>query len=152
MAAATETIDQGMLEKLIESDSVRSANVVAQTGGWGLVIQYGTKEGMLAVRRGNVRLWTKLETLVTFLGRMGIDHFAVDASRFDVNAKPARTRSDSSERLRRAHEAAAYDKWFREQVQESLDDPRPNVSHDVVMAESAARRARLRKKISGGKA
>lgn len=32
-------------------------------------------------------------------------------------------------------EAQAYDLWFRAQVQASLDDPRPNVSHDQVMAE-----------------
>lgn len=147
-----ETIDQGMLEKLVESHSVRGASVVAQTGGWGVVIQYGTKEGALAVRRGNVRLWSKLETLVSFLSRMGIDHFKVDASGYDASVKPARTRRDSSERLRETHEAAAYDKWFREQVQESLDDPRPNVSHEVVKADVAARRAKLLKQIKGGKA
>jgi hypothetical protein len=32
-------------------------------------------------------------------------------------------------------EAEAYDRWFRAKVQESLDDPRPNIPHDVVMAE-----------------
>jgi hypothetical protein len=148
MAAAPETIDQGMLERLVESHSVRGANVVAQTGGWGVVIQYGTKEATLAVRRGSVRLWAKLETLVTFLSRMGIDHFEVDASGFE-GAKPTRTRRDASERLREAHEAAAYDKWFREQVQESLDDPRPNVSHAEVKADIAARRANLLKRIKG---
>ncbi|CAB3774746.1 hypothetical protein [Paraburkholderia humisilvae] len=152
MAAMPETIDQGMLEKLVESHSVRGANVVAQTGGWGVVILYGTKEGMLAVRRGNVRTWTKLDTLVGFLTRMGINQFEVDASNFDPNVKTTRTRHDSSERLRDAHEAAAYDKWFRQQVQESLDDPRPSVPHEVVKADMAARRAKLLKKIKGGKA
>ena len=34
-----------------------------------------------------------------------------------------------------AEEAEAYDRWFRAKVQESLDDPRPNVPHDMVMAE-----------------
>ncbi|WP_459252400.1 antitoxin PaaA2 family protein [Paraburkholderia sediminicola] len=149
MAAAPETIDQGMLEKLVESRSVRGANVVAQTGGWGVVIQYGTKEGTLAVRRGSVRLWAKLETLVTFLSRMGIDHFEVDASGFDVGTKQIRTRRDASERLREAHEAAAYDKWFREQVQESLADPRPNVSHAEVKADIATRRAKLLQRSKG---
>ena len=32
-------------------------------------------------------------------------------------------------------EAEAYDRWFRAKVQESLDDQRPNIPHDVVMAE-----------------
>jgi hypothetical protein len=34
-----------------------------------------------------------------------------------------------------AEEAEAYDRWFRAKVQESLDDPRPSVPHDQVMAE-----------------
>jgi hypothetical protein len=44
--------------------------------------------------------------------------------------------------------AAAYEKWFREQVQESLDDPRPNVQHAQVQKEMADKKAALRKRIS----
>lgn len=33
-----------------------------------------------------------------------------------------------------AEEAEAYDHWFREKVQMSLDDQRPSASHDEVMA------------------
>lgn len=32
-------------------------------------------------------------------------------------------------------QAASYDRWFRAQVQASLDDPRPSIPHDKVMAE-----------------
>ncbi len=32
-------------------------------------------------------------------------------------------------------EATAYERWFRAKVQKSLDDPRPNIPHDQVMAE-----------------
>ncbi|HBO2000446.1 stability determinant [Pseudomonas aeruginosa] len=35
-------------------------------------------------------------------------------------------------------QAASYDRWFRRKVQESLDDPRPGVPHDQVMAEMEA--------------
>ncbi len=31
-------------------------------------------------------------------------------------------------------QAEAYDKWFRAEVQASLDDPRPTIPHDEVMA------------------
>jgi len=31
-------------------------------------------------------------------------------------------------------EAEAYDRWFREKVQASLDDQRPSAPHDEVMA------------------
>ncbi len=32
-------------------------------------------------------------------------------------------------------EADSYDTWFRAKVQESLDDPRPSIPHDQVMAQ-----------------
>ena len=32
--------------------------------------------------------------------------------------------------------AAAYDRWFRATVQASLDDKRPSIPHDQVMAET----------------
>ena len=35
-------------------------------------------------------------------------------------------------------QAASYDCWFRAQVQASLDDPRPSIPHDQVMAEMDA--------------
>jgi hypothetical protein len=122
--------------------------VIAQAGGWGVVIQYGMTERVLAVRRGNVRIWPKLDTLVAFLRRIGIARFQVDATGYDATAKPLRARVDASERMRQAHEAAAYDKWLREQVQESLDDPRPNVSHAQVQKAMAEKKAALRKQIA----
>lgn len=30
----------------------------------------------------------------------------------------------------------SYDRWFRERVQRSLDDPRPSLAHDDVMSET----------------
>ncbi|MFM0381579.1 hypothetical protein PQQ72_31665 [Paraburkholderia strydomiana] len=148
MAISLDTIDQSTLEKLVEANSVRGANVIAQAGGWGVVIQYGMTERVLAVRRGNVRIWPKLETLVAFLRRIGIARFQVDATGYDATAKPLRARVDASERMRQAHEAAAYEKWFREQVQESLDDPRPNVLHATVQKQMAEKKAALRKRIA----
>ncbi len=35
-------------------------------------------------------------------------------------------------------EAEAYDRWFRAKVQASLDDGRPGILHDQVMAEADA--------------
>ncbi|WP_323119372.1 type II toxin-antitoxin system RelB family antitoxin [Burkholderia alba] len=148
MASSLDTIDQHTLEQLVQANSVRGANVVAQAGGWGVVIQYGMTERVLAVRRGNVRIWPRLDTLVAFLHRIGIARFQVDATSFDMSAKPVRARVDASERLRHAHEAAAYDRWFREQVQESLDDPRPNVPHAQVQQEMAVKKAALRKRLA----
>jgi hypothetical protein len=41
-------------------------------------------------------------------------------------------------------EAEAYDRWLRAKVQESLDDPRPNIPHDQVMARMRALLAKKR--------
>lgn len=46
-------------------------------------------------------------------------------------------------------QAASYDRWFRARVQASLDDPRPSLPHDEVMAEM---RALLKAKQEGGNA
>jgi hypothetical protein len=43
-------------------------------------------------------------------------------------------------------QAASYDRWFRAKVQASLDDPRPNIPHDQVMAEMRALIESKRKK------
>jgi hypothetical protein len=46
-------------------------------------------------------------------------------------------------------EAEAYDAWFRAKVQASIDDPRPRIPHDDVMAKldaiiaEAERKAKL---------
>ena len=45
-----------------------------------------------------------------------------------------------------AKDAPAYDRWFREQVQAALDDPRPSIPHDHVMAEMRALIASKRRK------
>ena len=49
-------------------------------------------------------------------------------------------------------QAASYDRWFRAKVQASLDDPRPSIPHDEVMAhmdaiiEKAEKRHKARNK------
>ncbi len=41
-------------------------------------------------------------------------------------------------------DAAAYDAWFKAQVQQAIDDPRPGVPADVARKHFAARRDALR--------
>lgn len=45
-----------------------------------------------------------------------------------------------------AEEAAAYDRWFRTQVLEAIDDPQPSIPHDHVMARMRAIIAAKREK------
>lgn len=43
-------------------------------------------------------------------------------------------------------QATSYDAWFRRQIQASMDDDRPNISHDQVMSEMKSRLAAKREK------
>ena len=45
-----------------------------------------------------------------------------------------RSTDNRAQALRKAHEAAAYNEWLAAEIQEAVDDPRPNLSHDEVMA------------------
>jgi hypothetical protein len=145
---ATETIDQKTLTQLVEAGAVRAAHVVGQGNGWTLAAKYGLTERFLSAKRGDVRVFRKLETLVSFLRDMGINSFDVDAAGFDPDSIERTTRPDRAAALKEAHAARAYDKWFREQVQESLDDPRPNVPHAQVQQEMTEKKAALRKRLA----
>ena len=65
---------------------------------------------------------------------------------------PADKRSaTASVRMKRVHEAAAYDHWFREQVQAAIDDPRPSVDDGAARLQFAARRAALAPSTGGAR-
>lgn len=113
------------------------------------MIKYGASQAaLMAQRSGKVRVFKRFETLAVYLKEFGINRFEVDITDFDPANGGGVTRPDRSEALKRAHEAAALDAWLREQVQESLDDPRPTVAHEDVKAYFAARKAVLNKKES----
>ena len=57
--------------------------------------------------------------------RIGLPQYHVDGSRFDPTTAQ-RTNAAASQRLKHAHEAAAYDKWFSAEVDQAIkeaDDP-----------------------------
>ncbi|HGA2318368.1 TPA: hypothetical protein ACIRVE_002944 [Pseudomonas putida] len=102
---------------------------------------------LIAQRSGNVRLFKKFETLVSYLLDLGIDHFQVDASTFDPSQLNTYQRPDRALALKRAHEAAAYESWFAEQVEASLEDVSPVIEDDDAERQFAAYRANLKAKI-----
>ncbi len=144
----TETIDHSTLSRLIENGSVRSTSIVAKPGGWTIQIQHGNEEHTLTAQRsGQVRLFKRLETLVTYLRGLGISQFDVDASSYDPSQMKTYARPDRAEAMKQAHEAAAYDEWFKRQVQTSIDDPRPSISDEETRRIFAAKRDALRKRV-----
>ena len=148
----TETIDHGTLAELVEAGALRSAHVVGQPGGWSLRVKYGAAERSLAAQRSRqVRVFRRMETLVSYLKDIGIERFDVDAA--DYEAEGGKSRPDRAEAMRRTHEAAAHDKWFREQVEAAVkeaDDPNTEwVPQEIVKQDMARQRAELLARIKG---
>lgn len=110
MAITIETIDHATLQRLVEAGAVRGADVVGQPGGWTLCIKYGMIERVLAARRGSIRIFVKLETVVSYLKSIGISQFIVNAANYD--SKPLRTRPDSAARMKRAFVAVKNETFF----------------------------------------
>jgi hypothetical protein len=131
---ATETIDHSTLSRLVKAGAVLGAHVVGQPGGWAVVVKYGMHERPLAsTNTRTVRCWRRLDTVVSYLKGIGLVQFDVDAANYDQAATIA-SRPDRAAALKRAHEAAAYDTWFRAQVQEALDDPSPAINNEDASA------------------
>ena len=147
----TETIDHTTLTKLAEAGVVRSAHVVGQAGGWGVLVKYGMTERALAAQRSHqMRIFRKLETLVTYLKGVGIPRFDVDAVNYDAEGESVYKRPDRAVAMKKAHESAAYDKWLKAEIQETIDDPSPSIPHDEVMRDVRAviKRARAKRAAS----
>lgn len=135
----TETIDHSTLSKLAEAGVVRSAHVVGQEGGWEILVKYGMTERVLAAQRSHqVRRFRKLETLVDYLKGVGIARFDVDAVNYDSHSVTAHKRPDRAAAMKDAHEAAAYTKWLKAEIQEAIDDPSPTIPHDTAMRQIRA--------------
>jgi hypothetical protein len=129
----TETIDHTTLSKLAEAGVVRSAHVVGQDGGWSVLVKYGMTERALAAQRSQqVRIFRKLETLVDYLKGVGIPRFDVDTENYS-NSSATHKRPDRAAAMKEAHQAAAYTKWLKAEIQEAIDDTGPTIPHDEAM-------------------
>lgn len=132
MPTTAHTIDHATLAHLAGAGAVRGVRVVGKPGGWGVLVQYGTTERALSVNPDKMRIWKKFETLVSYLKEFRIDQFHIDTKDYDPSVSIVR-RADTSARMK-----AAHDSWSRAKAEQSLADPRPNVSHAQVMADAQA--------------
>jgi hypothetical protein len=141
----TETIDHATLARLVDSGVVQTAHVVSQSGGWAVRVRWESVEKQLAAQRSRqVRLFRRLETLVSYLKGLGLQSFEVNVEKFDPRASKTHSRPDRSAALKHAHQAASYDQWFRSQVQASIDDSRQSIADEEARRLFAARKAGLR--------
>jgi hypothetical protein len=147
-----ELITPGTLKELVSANAVRSATVYGSKGGYLVLVRYGIIERVVAARsnRGALRerKFPTLDSVDNFLRkRVHITDYHVNSAEYEPPPRQARE-VEASQRLKQLHEAAAYDKWYREQVQASLDDPRPGIPNDEVKKRFAAKRQALRQRLT----
>jgi hypothetical protein len=139
----TATIDHATLAGRVAAGTIRNARIIGQAGGWGIIVKDGRTARTLAARRGSARLFRRFETLVGYLKQIGLDRYEVDASGYAPEI-PTRRRPDSAKRLARAHAAAGHDRWFRAQVEGTIEGIRRGRVAVITSEEHDARWRRKR--------
>ena len=155
MQTPDKTIDHGTLRRLVDAGAHVGAEVIGATGGWGVVINYARASQTLSATRGQPRTWRQFETLAGYLKDLGITEVRVNTADFEPGprtGKQDKRSTTASDRMKRAHQAAAYDSWFREQLEASIDDPRPSIDDEQARKRFAAKRAALAKRTAPKKA
>lgn len=150
MSTTHQTIDHATLRLLLAAGASVGAEVVGMGSSWGVVIHHGRARQTLAATRGQAKTFRHFETLAGYLKGLGIVEYRVNAAGFEPGGAkqdaPGLRSVTASERMKRAHEAAAYDTWLRQQVQASIDDPQASLSDEQAQAQMAASRQALLKK------
>ena len=141
-----QTLTLEQLRAAASAGGVVSIAVKAQ--GKTFLVQIFTRTGnavLAKARSTEPRHFGNPVQAMILLREIGITNGAYDVSQYtpDVENNP-RTRPDRAEALKHTHQAAAYDQWFRAQVQDALaeaDDPSTTwISHDEVKNDIARQR------------
>lgn len=149
------TIDTAIAKRMVDAQAIRTASIIGQPGGWFVLLKIGMQEKALGAQRTDKpRLWKSLDRCVDYLkSELHIARFdMLDATQFSAIPMTGNTKNKAGERMRQAHEAAAYDKWLKAEIQEAIDDPRPNVAHDDVMRRMDERIAAIKARKAGNNA
>ena len=119
--------------------------------GSGFFMESATRSGqdafLVKARSTEPRRFGSPNSALVVLRDIGIAVAQIDATNWNPDQKEVTQNRDSrAQAMRQAHEAAAYNQWLAGEIQASIDDPRPSIPHDEVMAEMDADIAALPKK------
>jgi hypothetical protein len=154
-----QTLSLDQLRAATQAGGITSVTLRAEGGAF--VVAVATRTGddglLVTTRTKQPRRFADLRKAMLLLREMGIASVQVDATLWNPDEAMAGTpRPDRSVAMKRAHEAAAHDRWFRSQVEEALreaDDPATaSIPHEQVMAELKATIDRVARKTSGRRA
>jgi len=141
------------------TDAGGVAGVTLKAQGGAFYVKVDTRNGDEAVlakaRSSEPRSFGNPAQALTLLRALGLAVGSFDVQDWNPEDRATvRTRPDRAEALKRTHEAAEHDKWFRAQVEQGLaeaDDPNTKwVPHDVVKNDMQRQREALKARIAGG--
>ncbi len=137
------TLDQ--LRATANAGGVKGVTLKGQGGGF--FVEIATRSGQDAVlakaRTTEPRRFGNPTSALIVLRDVGISVAQLDATHWNPDEKDmTRSRQSRADALRGAHEAAAFNQRLAAEIQEAIDDPRPSVPHEEVMARMDARIAR----------
>jgi len=138
------TLEQ--LRAATDAGGVKGVTLKGLGGGFFVEIATRTgKDAVLSKARGSEpRRFGNPSSALLVLRGIGICVAKIDATHWDPEQKDLRyQRASRGQALRDAHQAAAYNQQLADDIQASLDDPRPSLAHEEVMAEMDAEIARL---------
>lgn len=127
----------------VASDAGGVEGVTLKGQGGAFLVEIATRSGTAAVlakaRSNEPRRFGNPVAALNVLRDVGITIGRFDASEWNPAEKEETAGNRGrAEAMRKAHQAAAYTEWLASEIQEAIDDPRPNISHDEVMAEMEA--------------
>lgn len=152
-----QTIDTATARRMAQAGTIRGVSIIGQPGGWSVMLKTGIHEKPLGAQKTDKpRTWRSLDTLTEYLRKdlsiVRID--SVDATHHSSVDVHRSGRPDAAARMKRAHEAAAHDAWFRAEVEAGIkeaDDPATEwVPHSKVMTDLDNRIARYEKALAKG--
>lgn len=125
------------------SDAGGVEGVTLKGLGGTFLVQIATRSGVTALlakaRSREPRRFGNPLAALNVLRDVGITVGQFDASEWNPDEKlETAGNRGRAEAMRSAHQAAAYSQWLAAEIQDALDDPRPNISHDDLMAEIEA--------------
>lgn len=124
-----------------ESGGVSGVTLKARGGGFFVEIATRNQSGILLAKARSVepRRFGNPVSALSLLRNIGIVAGAFDASQWTPGEKDVpQNRKGRAAAMREAHQAAAYNRWIAAEIQAAIDDPRPDIPHEEVMAEMNA--------------
>lgn len=121
----SKTIDTATARRMAEAGTIRSVAIIGQPGGWSVMLKAGVLEKPLGgTKSDQPRIWRSLDTLTAYLKKdlrvVRID--SIDTTHHTDAGTNRSSRPDAAARMKRAHEAAAYDAWFRAEVEAGIKE------------------------------